>query len=155
MAQQTSGPLKARLSECVKDAMRSGDKPRLATLRYLSSAIKQREIDDRIELDDRGVLAVFSKLAKQHRESIKHFSDAGRQDLVDKEAAELAVIESFLPKQLDDAEIDVLIAEAIADSGAAGPSDMGKVMGRLKTRLAGRADLAKVSARVKARLERG
>jgi len=144
--------LKARIGEAVKDAMRAGDKPRLGTLRMVSAAIKQREVDSRETLDDAAVLAVLDKMVKQRRESLAQYREAGRDDLADREQAELEILAEFLPQPLSDAELDGLIEEAVNATGAATPRDMGKVMGELKPRVQGRADMGAVSARVKARL---
>lgn len=149
--------LKARLMDDVKTAMKSGDKERLATLRLIQSEIKKVEIDtrsegDRPQLDDAQVLAVLEKMLKQRRDSISQFQAAGRQDLVDKEAAEVVVIEAYMPARLSEAELDQLIADAIASSGATSARDMGKVMAVLKQQAAGRADMQTLSARVKAKL---
>lgn len=144
--------LKARIGEAVKAAMRAGDKPRLATLRMVSAAIKQKEVDSRESLDDAAVLAVLDKMVKQRRESLAQYRDAGRDDLADREQAELDVIAEFLPRPLSEAELDALIDEAVSATGAASLRDMGKVMGELKPRVQGRADMGAVSARVKARL---
>jgi uncharacterized protein YqeY len=144
--------LKERISEDMKSAMRAGDKDRLATVRLILAAIKQVEVDERTVLDDAKVLAVLEKMAKQRKESIAQFESGGRSDLVAKEAAELAVIQTYLPEQLSDAELDALIAEAIASTGATSVKDMGKVMGVVKSKAAGRADMAVVSARVKQKL---
>lgn len=144
--------LKQRLTDDMKTAMRGGDKPRLAVIRSIQAAIKQREVDERIELDDAQVLAVLEKLAKQRKESITQFTDGGRQDLADKEAAELEIIQTYLPEPLAEAELDRLIAEAISETGAASLRDMGRVMALVKERAAGRADMSAVSARVKAKL---
>ncbi len=144
--------LKQRIAEDVKTAMRARDRERLSALRMILAAIKQKEVDGRAELDDTQVLAVLDKMARQHRESIDHYRQAGRSDLVDKETRELSVVESFLPSPLSDEEIGELIGGAIAECGAASVQDMGKVMGLLKPRLQGRADMARVSGLVKARL---
>ena len=144
--------LKDRINEDVKSAMRSKDKERLAALRLISAAIKQREIDERISLDDAQVSAVLNKMAKQQRDSIEQYGAAGRADLVKKEQFELGIILGYLPQPLDAAEISARVAEAIAATGAVGMKDMGKVMGQLKDALQGRADLGQVSALVKARL---
>ncbi|MFO7277976.1 GatB/YqeY domain-containing protein [Caldimonas thermodepolymerans] len=144
--------LKERITEDMKNAMRSGDKERLATLRMILAAIKQREVDERTQLDDSQVVAVLEKMVKQRRESIAQFQSGGREDLVAKESAEVAVLQSYLPEQLSDAEIDALITEAIAATGATSVKDMGKVMGVVKSKAQGRADMGAVSARVKARL---
>ncbi len=145
-------PLKAQLTEEMKAAMRAGDKPRLGVIRMALAAIKQREVDERIELDDAQVLAVLDKMVKQRRDSVEQFDQAGRDDLASKERAEIEVIQSWLPKPLDEAEIDALVDEAIAASGASSMREMGQVMGLLKAKTAGRADMGVVSARVKARL---
>ena len=144
--------LKERITEDMKAAMRSGEKDRLATIRMLLAGIKQREVDERITLDDSQVLAVLEKMVKQRREAIAQFAAGGRQDLVAKESAEVALLQGYLPAQLSDAELDALIAEAIAATGASSVKDMGKVMGAVKGKAAGRADMGKVSARIKARL---
>ncbi|MBX5459797.1 MAG: GatB/YqeY domain-containing protein [Steroidobacteraceae bacterium] len=144
--------LKERISDDMKAAMRAGEKDRLATVRLILAAIKQREVDERVTLDDAQVLAVLEKMAKQCKESIAQFESGGRSDLVAKEAAELAVIQSYLPEQLSEAELDALIAEAIATTGATSVKDMGKVMGVVKSKAAGRADMAAVGARVKQKL---
>lgn len=144
--------LKHRINEDVKAAMRSKEKDRLAALRLITAAIKQREVDERIELDDIRVMAVLDKMAKQHRDSIEQYSKADRPDLVEQEQFELGIILGYLPKPLDPAEIDTMIDETIAATGAASMKDMGKVMGQLKGALQGRADMGKVSALVKARL---
>ena len=147
-----SQTLKQQLDEDIKAAMRARDKQRLGILRLILAAIKQKEIDEQVSLDDAGVLAVLDKLARQHRESIKHFENAERQDLVATETYELQVVKEYLPAPLSDAEIDTLIDAAIVDTGAASMKDMGKVMGVLKPALQGRADMGAVSGRVKQRL---
>lgn len=144
--------LRERITEDMKAAMRSGEKERLATIRLILAAIKQKEVDERIALDDAQVLAVIEKMAKQRKESVAQFTAGGRNDLVEKENAELAILATYLPEQLSDAEIDAIIAKAIADTGAASIKDMGKVVAQVKTAAAGRADMAAVSARVKAKL---
>ncbi|AYB51069.1 GatB/YqeY domain-containing protein [Ralstonia solanacearum] len=144
--------LKAQITEDMKAAMRAKEMDRLGTIRLLQAAIKQREVDERIELDDAAVLAVVDKMIKQRKDSISQFQQAGREDLVAKESAEVAVLQAYLPAQLSDAEIDAAVRDAVAKAGAAGPQDMGKVMGLLKPALAGRADMTQVSARVKAAL---
>lgn len=141
--------LKQRIGDEVKAAMRKQDKPRLGVLRLLSAAIKQREVDQREELDDTAVLAVLDKLSKQHRDAIEQFSAAGRDDLVQKETFELGVVQEFLPQQLGGAELQALVQAAVAESGAASMQDMGKVMGLLKPKVQGRADMGQVSALVK------
>ncbi|MDE0154900.1 MAG: GatB/YqeY domain-containing protein [Gammaproteobacteria bacterium] len=144
--------LKLRINEDVKTAMRSKEKDRLAALRLITAAIKQREVDERISLDDGQVLAVLNKMAKQHRDSIEQYTSAQRVDLVEKEQFELDIILGYLPRPLDAAEINTRIDEIIAATGAVGMKDMGKVMGQLKSALQGRADMGQVSALVKARL---
>ncbi len=129
--------------------MRNKDKERLNTLRMITAAIKQKEVDERIELDDSQVLAVLDKMAKQHRDSIQQYQDAGRDDLVEKESKELEIVKFYLPKQLTEDEIHQLIQEAIKATGASSMQDMGKLMGHLKPRLQGRADMGKVSVLVK------
>jgi uncharacterized protein YqeY len=136
----------------MKTAMRAGAKERLATVRLILAAIKQREVDERIVLDDTQVLAVLEKMGKQRRESITQFEAGGRADLVAKENAELAIISAYMPAQFGDAELDALIAEAIAETSATTIKDMGKVMGIIKSKAQGRADMAAVGARIKARL---
>jgi uncharacterized protein YqeY len=147
--------LKARITEDMKDAMRAKDTARLSTIRLLLAGIKQREVDERKDLTDADVLAVIDKMVKQRRDSIAQFEAGKRMDLVAIEQAELEVLQGYLPKQLTEAEIDALIAEAIATTGATGPAGMGKIMAELKPKLAGRADMTAVSAKVKARLAAG
>jgi uncharacterized protein len=144
--------LKERITEDMKTAMRAGDKERLATVRLLLAAIKQREVDERITLDDGQVLAVIDKMIKQRREAISQFEAGGRADLVAKETAETTVLQAYLPAQLTVAEIDALITEAIAANGAASIKDMGKVMGFVKGKAQGRADMGALSARIKQKL---
>jgi len=144
--------LKERITEDMKTAMRAKDAPRLLTIRGVLAAMKQREVDERIELDDAAVVAILDKLVKQRKDSIAQFTTGGRQDLVDKEAAELLVLEGYLPKRLGAAEISAEIAAIVAETGASGPSDMGKVMAAAKARFTGRADMGAVSAAVKAAL---
>ncbi len=132
--------------------MKSGDKPRLATLRLLNAAIKQWEVDERIELDDPQVLQVLDKMVKQRRESIRHFADAGRDDLVTQEEFEISILQHYLPEPLAEAELAVLLDKAIADSGAQSLAQMGKVMALLKPQVQGRADMGVLSQQVKARL---
>lgn len=141
--------LKDQITEDMKTAMRTKDAARLLTIRGLLAAVKQREIDERITLDDAGVLAAIEKLVKQRKDSISQFAAAGRTDLVDKESAELKVLEGYLPQRLSAEEIATEIASIVAELGASGPADMGKVMGAAKTRLAGKADMGQVSAAVK------
>jgi uncharacterized protein YqeY len=144
--------LKDRITEEMKNAMRAGEKERLATIRLILSAIKQREVDERIQLDDSQVLAVVEKMVKQRKESIAQFEAGGRADLVAKEQAEMAVLQTYLPAQMSEAEIDALIAEAVASTGAASIKDMGKVMAAVKAKAQGRADMGAVSARIKQKL---
>jgi uncharacterized protein YqeY len=144
--------LKERITEDMKAAMRAGEKERLGTIRMLQAAIKQREVDERITLDDTQVIAVLEKMVKQRRESITQFTAGGRADLVAKEAAELEQLQAYLPAQLTDAELDALITAAIAQTGASSIKDMGKVMGVVKGQAAGRADMGAVGARIKAKL---
>jgi uncharacterized protein YqeY len=144
--------LKAKITEDMKDAMRAKDAPRLSTIRMLLAAVKQREVDERREQSDADVLVVIDKMIKQRRDSIAQFEAGHRADLAAVEKAELEVLAGYMPRPLSEAEIDALIAEAMATTGATGAAGMGKVMAELKPRLAGRADLAAVSAKVKARL---
>jgi uncharacterized protein YqeY len=144
--------LKDRILQDVKDAMRAKDKPRLATLRLITAAIKQQEVDERIELDDTQVLALLDKMCKQRRESISQFEKAARDDLIAQEVSELDIIQTYLPEQLGDDEIAALIDTAMTATGAASIKDMGKVMGQLKPELQGRADMSAVSAMIKAKL---
>ena len=144
--------LKERITEDMKTAMRSGEKDRLAVIRLLQAAIKQREVDERIVLDDAQVTAVLEKMIKQRKESIVAFEKGARADLVAKETAEIAVLQPYLPAQLSDAELDAIIAEAITATGAASIKDMGKVMGVVKAKAAGKADMGAVGARIKAKL---
>lgn len=145
-------PLRDQLNEDIKTAMKAREADRLAALRLLLSEVKRREVDERITLDDAGVISVVEKMLKQRKDSISQFEKAARQDLADKEKYEVGVLEAYLPQQLSAAEVDAVVAEAIAATGAASPADMGKVMGVVKPRLAGRADMGKVSALVKAKL---
>ena len=140
--------LKERITEDMKAAMRASDKERLSTIRMVQAAIKQREVDERITLDDAQVIAVLEKMVKQRKESVVQFEQGGRTDLADKEKAEIVLLQTYLPAQLSAAEVDALIKEAIAATGAASVKDMGKVMGAVKARLAGKADMAQVSAAV-------
>ncbi len=144
--------LKARINEDMKAAMRAKESVRLGTIRLLLAAVKQKEVDERIELDDTAVCSIVEKLIKQRKDSISQFQAAGRDDLVAAEQAELAVLQTYLPEQLSAAEVEAAVAAAIAEAGAASPKDMGKVMGLLKPRLAGRADMGQVSALIKTRL---
>lgn len=144
--------LKQQLTEDMKNAMRAGEKHRLGVIRLMLAAIKQREVDERIELDDAQVLAALEKMLKQRRDSVSQFEAAGREDLAIIERDEMAVIETYLPTKLNDAEIDALVEAAIADTGASSARDMGKVVAAVKEKAAGRADMAVVSGKIKARL---
>ena len=144
--------LKDRITEDMKTAMRAKDAPRLLTIRGLLAAIKQREVDERIELDDAAVIAIVDKLVKQRKDSIQQFTAGGRHDLVDKEQGELQVLEGYLPVRLGQNEIAAEVAVVVAETGASGAADMGKVMAAAKARFAGRADMSLVSAAVKAAL---
>ena len=144
--------LKSQVVEDMKTAMRAKDTARLSTIRMLLAAIKQREVDERIELTDADVLAIIEKMIKQRRDSIVQFEAGKRDDLVATERAEIDVLAAYLPERLGDAEIDALIADAIASTGAAGMAGMGKVMAAIKPKVAGRADMGDVSARIKAKL---
>jgi uncharacterized protein YqeY len=145
-------PLKARIQQDMKDAMRAAEKARLATIRLILAAIKQKEVDERKELDDVEVVLVLEKMVKQRRESISQFEKAGRTDLVEQETGEIAVIQPYLPEQLSESELTALVTEALTRSGAASIKDMVKVMALLKPRVQGRADMGTVSALIKARL---
>jgi hypothetical protein len=144
--------LKQQITDDMKVAMRAKETARLGAIRLLLAAIKQREVDERIELSDADVVAIIEKMNKQRRDSISQYEAAGRQDLADVEKFEMGVLQTYMPQQLSDAEIGQAVSEAIASTGAAGPQDMGKVMGVLKSKLAGRADMGKVSALIKAQL---
>lgn len=146
--------LKARINDDMKAAMKAREAERLATIRLLLAAMKQKEVDERIELDDATIIAVVDKMLKQRRDSVTQYEAANRQDLADRERFEMTVLADYLPQPLTDAEIDALIEAAVAGTGAAGLPDMGKVMGAVKSQMAGRADMAAVSARIKARLTR-
>ena len=146
--------LKERINEDMKTAMRAKDAPRLITIRGLMAAMKQKEVDERIELDDTAVIGIVDKLIKQRKDSISQFAAAGRTDLVDKETAELQVLEAYLPQRLTAEEIAQAVAGIVAQLGATGPGDMGKVMGAAKAHLAGKADMAQVSAAVKQALNK-
>ena len=145
-------PRKDQITEDMKTAMRAKDSARLGTIRLLQAAIKQKEVDERITLDDVGVVAIVDKLIKQRKDSITAFEGAGRQDLADQEKAEMAVLQVYLPARLSAEEVAAEIKAIVAELGATGPGDMGKVMGAVKTRLAGKADMGQVSAAVKAAL---
>ena len=144
--------LREQLNEDIKTAMKARAQDRLDALRLLSAAVKQREVDERITLDDAALVSIVEKEIKKRRESIAQYEKAQRQDLVDREKFEISVIEVYLPKQLSQAEVDAIVAEAIASTGAKSAADMGKVMGVVKPKLAGRADMGKVSGLVKAKL---
>jgi len=144
--------LKQQITEDMKTAMRAKDAARLGAIRLLLAALKQREVDERIELSDVDVIAIIEKMNKQRRDSINQYEAAGRQDLADVEKFEISVLAAYMPQQLSEAEVSASVSEAIVATGAAGPQDMGKVMGLLKSKLAGRADMGKVSALIKAQL---
>ena len=144
--------LKDQITEDMKSAMRAKDSERLGTIRLLQAAMKQKEVDERITLDDAAIVAIVDKLIKQRKDSITAFEGAGRQDLADKEKAELSVLQAYLPARMSEAEILDAVKAIVAEVGAAVPGDMGKVMGVVKTRLAGKADMGQVSAAVKAAL---
>ena len=146
------GTLKERITDDMKAAMRSGEKERLGVIRMITSAIKQREVDERITLEDAQVLSVLEKMIKQRKESVEQFKAGNRQDLVDKEAAEIALLQGYMPSQLSGAELDALINEAVAASGATSIKDMGKVMAIIKAKAQGRADMAAVGAKIKTKL---
>jgi len=145
-------PLKDKITEDMKAAMRAKETARLGTVRLLLAAMKQKEVDERVELTDADVLSIVEKMLKQRRESIAQYEKAARQDLADAEKAEIAILSAYLPQQLSEAEVAQAVAAAIGESGAAGVKDMGKVMGLLKPRLAGRTDMGKLSGLVKAKL---
>ena len=144
--------LREQINEDMKSAMKARDAERLGAVRLLLAAVKQREVDERITLDDAGVIAVIEKMVKQRKDSISQYEKASRQDLADKEKFELGVLQDYLPQQLSAAEVDAIIAEAVTASGAKSPADMGKVMAIVKPKLAGRADMGKVSGLVKGKL---
>lgn len=146
--------LKEQITEDMKTAMRAKEADRLSTIRLLLAAIKQREVDERITLDDAAIVGVVDKLIKQRKDSIAAFQAAGRTDLADKESAEMAVLQAYLPARMSADEVTAAIARIVAETGASGPADMGKVMGAAKTQLAGKADMAAVSAAVKAALSK-
>ncbi|MGH8171606.1 MAG: GatB/YqeY domain-containing protein [Rhodanobacteraceae bacterium] len=145
-------PLKHQITEDMKTAMKAGEKDRLGVIRLILAAVKQREVDERIELDDAQVLAVIEKMIKQRRDSIQQFRAAAREDLATKEEYEVGVIQAYMPAQLGDAEIEAIIVKAIADSGATSAKDMGKVIGLVRPQVAGRADMGKISETVKRKL---
>ena len=144
--------LKDQITEDMKTAMRAKDSERLGTIRLLMASMKQKEVDERVTLDDAAIVAIVDKLIKQRKDSVTAFTQAGRMDLADKETAELAVLETYLPQRMDAAEVSAAVQAIVAELGAKGPGDMGKVMGAVKTQLAGKADMALVSAAVKAAL---
>jgi uncharacterized protein len=144
--------LKERITEDMKAAMRAKDGARLGAIRFLQAAIKQKEVDERVNADDAAILAIIEKLIKQRKDSIQQFQQAARNDLVEKEQAELTLLQGYLPQQMSEGELNAAITAAIAESGASGPQAMGKVMAVLKPKIAGRADMGKASALVKARL---
>jgi uncharacterized protein YqeY len=147
-------PLKARLTEDMKQAMRAGDKPRLAVIRMGLAAIKQREVDERIELDDAQILSIIEKMIKQRRESASQFRAGNREDLAEREDSEIIVLQAYLPEPLSEAEIETLIEDALQTTGATSMRDMGKVMAEVRAAAQGRVDMAVISARVKSRLGR-
>jgi len=149
---KTMSSLKATITDAMKAAMKSGDKARLGTIRMILAAIKQIEVDERIELDDNRILAVLDKMLKQRRESIRQYRDANRADLAEIEEDEIQIIQDFLPQALNNEEIQQMIEQAIAETGASSIKDMGKVMGILKPKMQGRADMAVVSAQIKTAL---
>jgi uncharacterized protein YqeY len=144
--------LKVRITDDMKTAMKARDSARLAAIRLLLAAVKQKEVDERVELDDAGVVAVVEKLTKQRKDSVAQYEAAGRQELADAEKFEIGVLAAYLPEQMGREQIAAAVAAAIAETGACGPADMGKLMGLLKPRLAGKADMAEVSRQVKAAL---
>ena len=144
--------LKDQITEDMKTAMRAKDSERLGTIRLLQAAMKQKEVDERVELDDAAIVAIVDKLIKQRKDSVTAFSQAGRTDLADKESAEITVLQTYLPARMSEAEILDAVKAIVAELGAKGPGDMGKVMGAVKTRLAGKAEMGQVSAAVKAAL---
>ncbi len=144
--------LKERITEDMKAAMRAREAQRLGAIRMLTAAIKQKEVDERVELDDAAVIGIVDKLIKQRKDSIEAFAKAGRQDLADSEAAEIVVLQAYLPARLSQDEVAAQVKAIVAEVGAKGPGDMGKVMGAAKARLAGKADMGQVSAAVKAAL---
>ena len=148
----TDSALKTHINDDVKAAMRSKDKERLATLRLLTAAIKQKEVDERIELNDDQIITVLEKMLKQRKDSIEQYEKAGRDELAEAERKEVTILQEYMPEQLSDAEVDALIDEAINATGASAMKDMGKVMGMLKPKLAGKADMGAVSGKIKAKL---
>jgi uncharacterized protein YqeY len=148
----SSSGLKNQIQDAMKTAMKGGDKERLAVIRLIMAAMKQVEVDERIELDDNRVLGILDKMVKQRRESISQFKSGGRDDLAEKEQAEIDIISAFLPQALSEAEIETIINKAISETGAASMKDMGKVMGIVKPRITGRADVGAVSGKIKSLL---
>ena len=144
--------LRQQLTDDMKTAMKAGEKDRLGVIRLINAAIKQREVDERIEITDAVVLAVLEKMVKQRKDSISQYESAGRTDLADVEKFEMGILETYLPAKMGEAELKTLVAQAVSESGATGPADMGKVMGVLKPRIAGKADMGQASALVKAAL---
>lgn len=144
--------LKDRITSDMKEALKGGEKERLGVIRLILAAVKQKEVDERITLDDAQLLAVLEKMLKQRRESVAQFTQGNRKDLADKEESEIKVIQAYMPTQLSEAELDRLVAEAVSQSGASSIKDMGKVMGVLKPRVAGKADMGTVSAKIKTKL---
>ncbi len=144
--------LKEQITHDMKAAMRSGEKDRLGVIRLITSAIKQREVDERIELDDSAVMAILEKMIKQRRDSISQFEAGGRPELAAVEAAEIDILKAYLPEALSDAEVDAIIAAAVTESGASSVKDMGKVMGLVKPKVQGRADMGAISGKIKAKL---
>jgi uncharacterized protein YqeY len=144
--------LKTQIQDAMKTAMKGGDKPRLAVIRLMLAALKQVEVDERIELDDTRVIAILDKMVKQRRESIAQFGPAGRDDLVEKEQAEIDIISDYLPQALSEAEIEAIINQAISETGATSMKEMGQVMGLVRPQLVGRADMGSVSSKIKALL---
>jgi len=151
-SRDTAMSLKQQISDDMKSAMRAKEADRLATIRLLMAAIKQREVDERIELDDAGIVSVLDKMVKQRKDSIAAFTQAGRMDLADKESAEIKVLDAYLPQRMGADEINAAVKAIVAELGASGPGDMGKVMGAVKAKLAGQADMGLVSAAVKSAL---
>ncbi len=148
----SESPLKVTLTEAMKDAMRAKDKERLGTVRLILAEIKKVEVDERIDPDDARITSILDKMVKQRRDSIKQYVDGGRQELADKEQSEIDVIQEYLPQPLTDEEVDAIIQQAVADSGAASMQDMGKVMGLVKPQVVGKADMGSVSQKVKSAL---
>ena len=144
--------LKLQLTDDMKTAMKSGDRERLGVIRLINAAIKQREVDERIQLDDTQVLSVLEKMLKQRRDSVSQFQAAGRTDLADKETFEIGVVQSYMPAQLSAGEVDAIIAATIAEAGATGPKDMGKVMGLVRPNVAGKTDMGRLSEIIKSKL---